>query len=570
MQDKIDRLKKRQQLKANFKDEHLYIEIADDINVISHQISEIDHNLLTDQESFFNDRFNFSLTNIVSETNQIDDILSTLKSSYEKEKLNLLINDSKNAVLENIIKPFGIAKYIIAKYDKDGGNVTTTHNFKNGIVANVGDLDRQRDWERSKNNTINREPYDKISKIDRFGNLVYNKDGRQVKESFNTIKKKEIESKIPEGGTIKDGYTNKEIGIKINGRIEKKVSIDLEHITSVKAIEQNPENHLYAPSGSSEGRLDYRVNLARNDQNLTLIDGNLNRSKGAKDLQEWNDSKKSGDPSKTNGEAYETQRNLIEKEAKKSKQFLRKKEFENKSKKISKEIVSTGVSEAGRMGLQQAVGLLLKELTESVYDEISDIYHCGFKNKNKVDESFFKVLKQRLMTICDRIILKWKDVVMAFGDGLLSGFLSNFVTVIINMFVSTGKKVVRLIREGFFSLFRALKLLLSPPDGMSMKEAAHASSKLVVAGLAITGGILLEQYVDTFFKALPFSDIISTVIVGMVTGLATALLVFLIDKLDFFGVENKNLNTFINSKLDEYTEDSINNIEKILSELSAH
>lgn len=571
MEDKSNRFKKRQELKLQLKNKsNLSICAIDESDVDIHYNSEINSKQISETDKSINDKYNFSLSDIDVNDEEILGLLNSLKKGYDKQKLDVLVSESKNTILDNIIKPFGIAKYVVAKYDneKGGANVTTNLNFKKDIVANECDQQRYNEWQKSKNNKIVRDEYDYVVKLDRSGNPVVNKDGKIVTEYFNNIKKKEIEDKIPEGGKIKDGYTEKELGTKINGRIEKNVSIDNEHITSVKTIEEDPKNHLNAEGNTSEDRLNYRVEIARNDKNLTLIEGNMNRSKNAEDLMKWSNSTNKKDPTKTNGEFYGTKKELLEKEYKKSNDFIKKEQIKNQTKKQGKEITFTGAKEGAKMGLQQAVGIVLKELTESIFDEISDIYHNGFKDENKIGETFFIVLKERLLKIGNRILSKWEDVVKAFGDGFFSGFLSNLVTVIINMFVTTGKRVVRIIREGFFSLLKALKLLFFPPENMTLKEAAHEATKLIVAGLAISGGILLEQYMETLLKSIPFADMISTVIVGIITGLGTSLLVYLIDKLDLFGVEKEKLDEYIISKLDEMTEDSFENIEAILQSLN--
>jgi len=565
MEDKVNNFKKRQELKLQLENKsNLSICDIDESDVDIHTNSEINRMQISETDKSINDKYNFSLSDIDVNDEEIVGLLNSLKKGYDKQKLDVLVSESKNTILDNIIKPFGIAKYVVAKYDKTGGNITTTFNFEKGIVANENDQQRYDEWQNAKNNPINREPYDKVIRLNKFGNPIVNKEGKLVTDYFNNIKKKEIEGKIPEGSKINDRYTNKEVGTKINGRIEKNVPIDLEHITPVKTIEEEPKNHLYALGNNPEDRLNSRVETARNDHNLTLIDGNMNRSKGSKDLMVWSNSASKKDPTKTNGEVYGTKKELLEKEYKKSNDFIEKKQLKSQIKKQGKEIGK----EAAKMGLQQALGVVLKELTESIFDEISDIYHNGFISKNQIGETFFIVFKERLMKIGNRILSKWKEVVQAFGEGLFSGFLSNLVTVIINMFVTTGKRVVRLIREGFFSLLKALKLLFFPPENMTLKEAAHEATKLIVAGLAISGGILLEQYMETLLKSIPFADMISTVIVGIITGLGTSLLVFLIDKLDLFGVEKEKLDEYIISKLDEMTEDSFENIEAILQSLN--
>jgi len=571
MEDKLNNFKKRQELKLQLKNKsNLSICDIDESDVDIHTNSEINRMQISETDKSINDKYNFSLSDIDVNDEEILGLLNSLKYGYDKQKLDVLVSESKNTILDNIIKPFGIAKYVVAKYDneKGGANVTTNLNFKKDIVANESDQQRYNEWQNAKNQPIDRVPYDRVVRLNKFGNPVVNKDGKIVTDYFNNIKKKEIEGKIPEGGKIIDRYTGKEIGVKINGRIEKIGPIDNEHITSVKTIEEDSKNHLYANGDKPEDRVNSRVEMARNDNNLSLIDGNMNRSKGSKDLMDWSNSTNKKDPTKTNGEIYGTKKELLEKEYKKSNDFIKKEQIKNQTKKQGKEITFTGAKEGAKMGLQQAVGIVLKELTESIFDEISDIYHNGFKDENKIGETFFIVLKERLLKIGNRILSKWEDVVKAFGDGFFSGFLSNLVTVIINMFVTTGKRVVRIIREGFFSLLKALKLLIFPPENMTIKEAAHEATKLIVAALAISGGILLEQYMEILLKSMPFADMISTVIIGIITGLATSLLVYLIDKLDLFGVEKEKLDEYIISKLDEMTEDSFENIEAILQSLN--
>ena len=219
------------------------------------------------------------------------------------------------------------------------------------------------------------------------------------------------------------------------------------------------------------------------------------------------------------------------------------------------------------MGLQQAVGIVLKELTESIFDEISDIYHNGFRNGTDLDKTFFSVLQERLSRISNKVLSKWKDVITAFGEGFFSGFLSNLITVVINTFFTTGKNVVRLIREGFFSLFKAIKMLLCPPKNMTKKEAVHEATKLIASGLAVSGGILLEQYLDTLLKAFPFADMIAGILIGIVTSMATTLLCYLIDKLDIFGVNAEKRHEYVIAQLNNMIGGSFEEAKQILKSL---
>lgn len=198
-----------------------------------------------------------------------------------------------------------------------------------------------------------------------------------------------------------------------------------------------------------------------------------------------------------------------------------------------------------------------------MFDEILDIYKNGFSNGFENDR-FFSVLKERLKNIALRIQEKWKDVAIAFKDGFLSGFISNLVTTAINMFVTTGKRVVRIIREGIYSLFKAVKMLIFPPENMTYEEAMYEAKKVIASGLIITLGVIAEQYIDSLIKGSvilePLSDILTTIFVGAITGLAVTMTVYYIDK-------KKNDKDAIKKLINE-TDEKFDNLEVLLNRLS--
>lgn len=202
-------------------------------------------------------------------------------------------------------------------------------------------------------------------------------------------------------------------------------------------------------------------------------------------------------------------------------------------KKVVATYEKTGVSEGTKMGTQQALGLLLTEFFAALFDEIIDIYKNGYY-AGFDDDRFFAVLQKRILKIKERILKQWQDVAVAFKDGFLSGFLSNLTTTVINAFVTTGKRVVRIIREGLFSLFRAIKILLFPPEGLTFHEAMHEAKKLIATGLMIGLGVIAEEWVDALIKGSvvlePFADTLTAIFVGALTGLSITMVVYYIDK----------------------------------------
>lgn len=272
------------------------------------------------------------------------------------------------------------------------------------------------------------------------------------------------------------------------------------------------------------------------------------------DKKEWLDSKQAG-REQTNEEHYGVDRQRVNEKYEKGKATAKKhgSSTSDKVKYYGGRMAATGAREGAKMGTQQALGLVLCEFFKATFDEIQDIYANGFSSGFD-DSRFFHVLKERLSRIARRIAAKWKAACAAFRDGFISGFLSNLVTVVINMFVRTGKRIVRVIREGFFSLLKAIKMLCFPPEGMTMAQAAHEASKLIAAGLAVIGGIAVEQHIDNMIKLAPwlepFADILTVVIVGGLTGLVTTFIVYAIDKIDIFKVNAQEKHEFVMNRLE--------------------
>ncbi len=112
-----------------------------------------------------------------------------------------------------------------------------------------------------------------------------------------------------------------------------------------------------------------------------------------------------------------------------------------------------------------------------------------------------------------------------------------------------------------FSLFKAVKMLIFPPEGMTSEEAMHEAKKLLATGLIVSLGVIAEQYIDTLIKGTailePFSDILTAVFVGAITGIAITMTVYYIDK----GKNDKDAIKVLITQTDE----KIANIEQMLS-----
>lgn len=506
--DSFERYNKRKQMLSQISNT---ITIGESINqdyVAEFTETKIDTNLIQMTTQSIETHYSFDYDFTVSKE-EAKEFLEQFKKDFNQERLDRLIIDCKKEVINSIVTPFGLGK-IVAAYDKVGGNVDTVHNVRNGIYATE---DEEKAYK-------NRGEYNSD---------VYHKDADYI-----NINKKYSEDR--KNGNATDYMTGK--------KLDPNESHDLDHVKSAKEIHDD--------AGRVLAQIDGNI-LANTDTNLKPTTATNNRSKKADDMQTFLD-KKNERIKKI--DELKSKDNLSEKEQKElnkleelnsidDKKALEadKKAREKIDKKINEEYYTSGkfikntakegLEEGAKMGLQQAVGLVMTELFTALFDEIFDIYKNGWSYGFE-DDRFLNILKERLSTISNKILAKWKDVAIAFKDGFLSGFISNLVTTVINIFITTGKRVVRIIREGIFSLFKAIKLLIFPPENMSYEEALHEAKKIIATGIIISLGVIIEDYIEKFIKSTVvlenFSTQISSAFTGLITGISITMIVYYIDK----------------------------------------
>lgn len=532
-----DRFKKRKMMLEKSKKTILVKESVDSELIQEFLTTEVDTQSVEKNLNCTEEHYDFKYDFSVSKE-EAEDFLEHFKKDFNQEKFDKLVNDCKKEVIKSIATPFGVGK-VFAAYDKVGGNVNTVHNAREGIYA-TEEVARQ---------------YEQKNEYDTYKYHSH--------EKYIEINRKN--SKLKGDGKLYDYMTG--------DKIDSHERSDLDHVVSAKEIDDDAGRVLAGLDGA---------NLANVDTNLKATHQTLNRSKKADTMNEFlvrkNKNLKEMEVLSTKGELSQQEQNRLRKleelnkiDDKKAMQADKeaRKQYNQKvntayhtSKEFAKNTARAGAQEGTKMGMQQALGLVLTEFFTAVFDEILDIYKKGFSHGFDNDK-FFNVLKERLKRIALKIKEKWKDIAMAFKDGFISGFISNLVTTVINAFVTTGKRVVRVIREGIYSLFRAIKLLLFPPEDMTPEEAMHEAKKLIASGLIISLGIIAEEYVEKLIMSTgvlsPFADILATVFVGAITGLAVTMTVYYIDK-------KKNNKDMIKTFTTQ-TSEKFENVEMLLAQL---
>lgn len=526
----VDRFKKRKKIIGSIS----VYESVDKELVNEFLNSEVDKSKVETSFKIVDEHYDFKYDFTVSK-DEAKEFLEQFKKDFNQERFDKLIIDCRKEVINSIVTPFGLGK-IIAAYDKAGGNVTTVHNANNKDFIDFDGEKYKKGVYAQQEDEYNRNDYTNTK----------NSNGQQFAgDGKNSVGSNFTKSKMDNDNNVIDAYT---------GKTQRADTTSPDHIESLSK---------YHKDGGFMQSNKQKADFGTDENNLALTDRSINQSMRDFSKENWKD--KESEKGLKNKDKFGIDEEKLNNELKKAKEVKENHLPTNleKGEYYLKNSASTGLNEGSKMGMQQAIGLVMTEFFTALFDEILDIYKNGFSNGFE-DDRFFIVLKDRLKNIALKIQAKWKNVAIAFKDGFLSGFISNLVTTAINMFVTTGKRVVRIIREGIFSLFKAIKMLIFPPENMTYEEAMHEAKKVVASGLIISLGVIAEQYIDTLIKGSvilePFSDILTTIFVGAITGLAVTMTVYYIDK-------KKNDKDAI-KKLINDTDEKFENLEVLLNKLS--
>ncbi|MBI1623951.1 AI-2E family transporter [Comamonas suwonensis] len=489
-------------------------------------------------------------------------------AELKQQRLNKLFDDCQQQVISQIIGPFGLSTAMFE--DRNGGNVTTLHNFKredSDYVATNSD---------KKLHAQSKKKYDEAV---RSGYEVKKKE--QAKGAGEKVWEDLRQDKIKQG---QDEYTGR--NVSADGKVELKdgriVGVDLDHVVSVKEIHGDPKIHLALGQDKGEATADVtRIReVANSDENLALTNMSANRSKGEKDLKEWSEEKRKD--GSTNAEKFDLDEQLVEQKYQEAKKHINDTANKALLKKQTTELLQSGGAQAVKQGMCQALGLLLTELVNGLFNEFKVLIKHGVE----AGKTLFGEIRERLARVIDLVVKKIPDAVSQMFQGGVSGFMSNLLTFLINSFLSTAKRFVTVIREGLLGLFRAFKMIFFPPTHMTSDQALQEGLKILTAVVITSVGLLLTETMGGFMATVPFlkpfADLITPVLIGIMTGLLSAFLAYQIDCL-FDRYRNSQSEKFIDELLtdakrrDEFatelvalSETSLGNIENYSKSISLY
>ncbi|MRI34250.1 hypothetical protein EOPP23_14745 [Endozoicomonas sp. OPT23] len=373
--------------------------------------------------------------------------------------------------------------------DKEGGNVTTLHNFENGVTATAEDQARY-------------EQYNDVKNNGNYDRKEYDRDFRQTRKDI-------LQSDDP----VISAYTGNEL--PKDGRMH------LDHVVAAKTIETAAESHLYMNQ-------EERIQMANQDANLKPCESNVNQSLQDKEKMEWANAQRKADPGKTNAESFGVDLELMEKTNNDAKEAIKSDQLKAQIQKQGTELLQTGASEAGKNALRQAMGVLLHEFVSGVFNEITVIF------KNRSIDNIVEHVLQAAKRVAVRVKNKMKTALEAAFSGGIQGFISNLLTFMINTVVKTSAKVVTIIRESISGIYKAVKLVINPPEGTPRIEVARQATK-ILAGVITTGfGLFFEEAIKGFILTVPvlapLGDIFATGVTAVLTGISAAVMMYGLDR----------------------------------------
>lgn len=441
-------------------------------------------------------------------------------SALREERLQQLFADCRQQVIAQIIGPFGLSTAMFE--DKNGGNVTTLHNFKREDADYVATESDRKLHEQS------RKTYDASVRAE------YEVD---TQAKANTAGGKTWDQKRDEKIALGvDEYTGAPVSAdgEVTLKSGKVLGAELDHVVSISEIHQDPKMHLALgavtvdpETGQATVDVSRLREIANHEDNLALTNQSLNGSKSDHDLKEWSErERKDGKDNKTHFEVDEA---AMQEKYETAKQHIESTANRALLKKQATELLQTGGKQAVQMGLRQALGLLLTELVNGLFNEFKVLIRHGVE----AGKSLFEEIRSRLERVIGNVVKKIPDAVSQLFQGGVSGFMSNLLTFLLNNFLSTAKRFVTVIREGLLGLFRAFKMIFFPPKGMTADQALQEGLKILGAVVISSIGLVLNETVAAFMLTVPFlkpvADIVTPVLMGIMTGLLSAFLAYQID-----------------------------------------
>lgn len=406
--------------------------------------------------------------------------------------------------------------------DQRGGAVDTFHNIR-GM-----DTDPNLHWKSekakcewgSKFSEAQNQAHREAAEYDRVlyhNHPVYKGIVREAREQFDK-----------NGTMIDDTYVS---GKKLYARSigDRQNQAQLDHVIAPKNVIDDPYRVL---AGISP------LDLANNPENLRFTNACLNnnmRDKSPEEYFKWCEEH----PGQVNyngnrGEPLPDEvKDKMRQEVKRSQKFINEKvdavltrEY-CLSPRFRKDLAKAAATEGAKIGVKQVIGFIFAEIVFAVIDEME-----GVKFDLNLDlGDFFTKLGNGIKRGFENAKIKYKDIIAKFFSGTATGALSSVTTTICNIFFTTAKNVIKIIRRSWSTIVKATEIVFINPDGYLLGDRIKALVTVIATGASMIAGALVSEALEsTPIGVLPFHDLIEAFCGALVSGLLSCTFIFIVDK----------------------------------------
>lgn len=339
-----------------------------------------------------------------------------------------------------------------------------------------------------------------------------------------------------QSGNLKDEHTGKNISRNDNA--------NLDHTVSRKELYENLRRKQAGIKTED---------LANKNENLKPTNASLNKSKGAKSVDEYirdreqREKKLREQNERANKKIDESNMSDVEKQKEKEKNNKRlqdkldadsklmKKSDEEARKAINKDIAKGVAKETAKKAGKDALKAMVVSALFSLLKEVMNGFVRFLKSQSKLFKNFLEEMKNSIKSFFEKI-----SSVLHIG---MSSVLGTIVTEIFGPIISTFKKLASLIKQGISSVIEAVRYLIDKENKnkpFSIKVAQVG--KIITVGLVAGGTIFLGELFEKFLLLVPgmqielpllgsLANVIGMFLASLVSGLIGAIGINLLDKL---------------------------------------
>lgn len=441
----------------------------------------------------------------LTESFDFDELEEKLQSQLEEELSNLeFLKEEK----EKIGNPDALGKVIIDEVWKQ---------FGNQIGLDVT------------NETLNQK-YDREHQGETYKDV-----GKQVMQDPKYKKANKAMKEQQQSGNLKDEYTGKNINQNDNA--------NLDHVVSRKELYENVRRKQAGINTED---------LANKDENLKPTNESLNKSKGAKSIDDYINDREQREKAlrkqneRANKKIDESNMSDVEKQKAKEKNNKRlqdkldaddelmKKANKEARKAINKDIAKGVAKETAKKAGKDALKQISISALFSLLKEVMNGFVRFLKSRAKSFKSFLEEMKKAIKSFFEKIIN-----ILHTG---VSNIVGTIVTEIFGPIVSTFKKLASLIKQGVSSVMEAVRYLndkenKNKPFGIKVAQVG----KIITTGLVAGGAIFLGELFEKLLLSVPgmqielplmgtLANVIGMFLASLVSGLVGAIIINLIDK----------------------------------------